>query len=87
MGVIPLQFLDNQNLTKLNLDGSEVFEFEGLESNIIPNSNINVTARKDDGTEIKFSTLLRIDTQIEAEYYYNGGLLPYVLRKMVKESS
>jgi len=87
MGVIPLQFLDNQNLTKLNLDGSEIFEFEGLESNIIPNSNIKVTARKDDGTEIKFSTLLRIDTQIEAEYYYNGGLLPYVLRKMVNESA
>tara|TARA_Y100000768_G_scaffold369050_1_gene333594 strand:- start:73 stop:2718 length:2646 start_codon:yes stop_codon:yes gene_type:complete len=87
MGVIPLQFLDEQNFKSLQLDGSEIFDFEGLESKITPNSEINVTAIKNNGTEIKFRTLLRIDTQIEAEYYYNGGLLPYVLRKMVRESN
>ena len=87
MGIVPLQFINNENFEILNLDGSEFFEFEGLESSITPNSEINVTAKKNDGTILKFKTLLRIDTQIEAEYYYNGGLLPYVLRKMVRESS
>ena len=42
--------------------------------------------KDEDGSEVRFKTLLRIDTQIEAEYYYNGGLLPFVLRKMVRES-
>jgi aconitate hydratase len=86
MGIVPLQFINNDNYENLNLDGSEYFQFEGLESNITPNSEIKVTAKKEDGSEIKFNTLMRIDTQIEAEYYYNGGLLPYVLRKMVSES-
>ncbi len=86
MGIVPLQFINNDNYENLSLDGSEYFQFEGLESNITPNSEIKVTAKKEDGSEIKFNTLMRIDTQIEAEYYYNGGLLPYVLRKMVSES-
>tara|TARA_B110000438_G_scaffold30148_1_gene29349 strand:- start:8023 stop:10668 length:2646 start_codon:yes stop_codon:yes gene_type:complete len=86
MGIIPLQFLENENPEILGLDGSETYDFEGLEKSIIPNSNITVNVTKQDGTKLKFKTLIRIDTDIEAQYYYNGGLLPYVLRKMVKES-
>ena len=86
MGIVPLQFINDDNYESLDLTGSEIFDFEGLESKITPNSEIKVTAKKQDGSEIQFNTLMRIDTQIEAEYYYNGGLLPYVLRKMVRES-
>ena len=87
MGIIPLQFIDGDSSEKLKLDGSEIYDFEGLEKTILPNSKIKVNVTRDNGEKFHFQTLIRIDTDIEAEYYYNGGLLPYVLRKMVKESS
>ena len=86
MGIVPLQFQDGDNFENLRLDGSEHYDFFALEDKISPNSEIEVLAKKEDGSEVRFKTLLRIDTQIEAEYYYNGGLLPFVLRKMVRES-
>ena len=87
MGVIPLQFLEGENSDSLNLNGSEIYDFEGLEKTIVPNSKIKVNVTRENGEKFSFYTMIRIDTEIEAEYYYNGGLLPYVLRKMVKESS
>ena len=86
MGIVPLQFQDGDNFENLRLDGSEHYDFFDLEDKISPNSEIEVLAKKEDGSEVRFKTLLRIDTQIEAEYYFNGGLLPFVLRKMVRES-
>ena len=87
MGVIPLQFIEGENSDSLNLNGSEIYDFEGLEKTIVPNSKIKVNVTRENGEKFHFYTMIRIDTDIEAEYYYNGGLLPYVLRKMVKESS
>ena len=87
MGVIPLQFIEGENSDSLNLNGSEIYDFEGLEKTIVPNSKIKVNVTRENGEKFSFYTMIRIDTEIEAEYYYNGGLLPYVLRKMVKESS
>ena len=86
MGIIPLQFLRNETPEILGLDGSEIYDFQGLEKTIIPNSNIKVNVTKLNGEKLEFNTLIRIDTEIEAQYFYNGGLLPFVLRKMVKES-
>jgi aconitate hydratase len=86
MGIIPLQFLRNETPEILGLDGSEIYDFQGLEKTIIPNSNIKVNVTKVNGEKLEFNTLIRIDTEIEAQYFYNGGLLPFVLRKMVKES-
>ena len=87
MGIVPLQFLEGENANTLNIDGTETFDFQGLENKIKPNSEINVIARKQDGSFINFKTLIRIDTNIEAEYYLHGGLLPFVLRKMIREES
>ena len=87
MGVIPLQFIEGENSDSLNLNGSEIYDFEGLEKTIVPNSKIKVNVTRENGEKFHFYTMIRIDTDIEAEYYYNDGLLPYVLRKMVKESS
>ena len=86
MGIVPLKFQDGDSFENLRLDGSEHYDFFDLEDKISPNSEIEVLAKKEDGSEVRFKTLLRIDTQIEAEYYFNGGLLPFVLRKMVRES-
>tara|TARA_B110000438_G_scaffold76637_1_gene76804 strand:+ start:1521 stop:4166 length:2646 start_codon:yes stop_codon:yes gene_type:complete len=86
MGIVPLQFLIDETPDFLDLDGSEIYDFEGLEKTIIPNSNVKVNITKQNGEKLQFNTLIRIDTEIEAQYYYNGGLLPFVLRKMVNES-
>ena len=85
MGVLPLQFIDGENAEKLGLDGSETFNITGIEKlneNIIP-KKLEVVAKGKNG-EKTFQVKLRIDTPGEAEYYRNGGILPYVLRQLAK---
>jgi len=85
MGVLPLQFVDGQNVESLGLDGSESFSISGIEKlneNLIPQT-LEVTA-KGKSEEKKFLVKLRIDTPGEADYYRNGGILPFVLRQLAK---
>ena len=85
MGVLPLQFVDGQNVESLGLDGSESFSISGIEKlneNLIPQT-LEVTAQGKSG-EKKFLVKLRIDTPGEADYYRNGGILPFVLRQLAK---
>ena len=85
MGVLPLQFIDGQSVETLGLDGSETFNISGIEKlndNLIPQT-LNVSALGKNG-EKKFQVKLRIDTPGEAEYYRNGGILPFVLRQLAK---
>ena len=86
MGVIPLQYLDGENKDSLNLEGNEIIDIEGLSDNLTPGKIINVTATKTDGSKTGFKVKVRIDANIEVDYYQHGGVLQYVLRKMVKES-
>lgn len=87
MGVLPLQFVGNQNASKLGLTGEEVYHIDGLAeaiaSGFANGRKIVVRAMAGD-REIKFMTLARIDTPKEIEYYRHGGILPYVLRQLVK---
>ncbi len=85
MGVLPLQFLDGDNAEKLGLDGSETYSISGIEKlneNTIPKT-LDVVAKGKNG-EKTFQVKLRIDTPGEADYYRNGGILPYVLRQLAK---
>ncbi|MFM7140282.1 MAG: aconitate hydratase, partial [Actinomycetes bacterium] len=85
MGVLPLQFIDGENVETLGLDGSETFSIIGIENlnaNITPQT-LEVIANTKSG-EKKFKVKLRIDTPGEAEYYRNGGILPFVLRQLAK---
>jgi aconitate hydratase len=85
MGVLPLQFVDGQNVESLGLDGSESFSISGIEKlneNLIPQT-LEVTAQGK-SEEKKFLVKLRIDTPGEADYYRNGGILPFVLRQLAK---
>lgn len=84
MGVLPLQFSDGESHETLGLDGSELFTIE-VDDNLKPRQEVSVVARKDDGEEISFTTLCRIDTPIEIEYYRNGGILHKVLRDYLKK--
>lgn len=81
MGVLPLQFKDNVTRKSLGLDGSETVNLTGI-TELKPNMNINATFTKADGSHIDTTLLCRIDTDNEAAYYLNGGILQYVLRQL-----
>ncbi|MFG1691250.1 aconitate hydratase AcnA [Gemmatimonadota bacterium] len=82
MGVLPLQFLEGDNPASLGLDGREVFHISGIADGPEPGGTVTVTARRDDGFEKEFSALARLDSEVDVEYYRNGGILHTVLRKM-----
>ena len=84
MGVLPLQFREGESRDALELDGTETFDVE-LSDDLKPQQAVEVTATKADGTVIRFTTLCRIDTPVEIEYYRNGGILHTVLRQLAKQ--
>ncbi|MCW4353154.1 aconitate hydratase AcnA [Hoyosella sp. YIM 151337] len=86
MGVIPLQFPEGESAKTLGLDGTEVFDIEGIEKlneGVTP-STLKVTATKENGDKVEFDAVVRIDTPGERDYYRNGGILQYVLRNMIQ---
>jgi aconitate hydratase len=86
MGVLPLEFIDGQDAKSLNLDGSEEISINGINDNLQTKQKIEVSAKKNNGNEIKFFAIVRIDTPIEIEYYKNGGILNYVILELVKNN-
>jgi aconitate hydratase len=81
MGVLPLEFKEGDGWEELGLNGSETFTVEGVET-LQPRQDLTVIATRLDGTEIRFPVRARVDSQIELEYYRNGGILQYVLRQL-----
>jgi aconitate hydratase len=84
MGILPLKFMDGQNAESLGLKGDEVFDIEVLSANMTPKSVVNVRATKLDGSVIEFKTTALLNTDVEVNYYRNGGILHTVLRNLVK---
>jgi aconitate hydratase A / 2-methylisocitrate dehydratase len=78
MGILPLQFMDGENFESLGLTGREEFAIEGVENG----EAREVTVRADDK---EFKARLRLDTPREREYVRHGGILPYVLRRLLRE--
>ncbi|MBV8706561.1 MAG: aconitate hydratase AcnA [Acidobacteriaceae bacterium] len=83
MGVLPLQFLEGQTRESLGLTGEETYSLCGVRAAVATGSNVQVIAAGADGKVIEFAAKARIDTPQEAEYYRNGGILPYVLRQLM----
>ncbi|MFC3284335.1 aconitate hydratase AcnA [Litchfieldella rifensis] len=81
MGVVPLQFPEGESRKTLGLTGDETISIEGL-GELTPGGKVEVTIGSDKG-EKKLEALCRIDTANELEYYRHGGILHYVLRKMI----
>jgi aconitate hydratase len=81
MGVLPLQFAEGLDRTTLRLDGSETFTIENV-SGLRPRQDVEVKLTRADGSIEMFTTKCRIDTVNELDYFLNGGILPYVLRKL-----
>ncbi|HEY57347.1 MAG TPA: aconitate hydratase AcnA [Anaerolineae bacterium] len=86
MGVLPLQFKPGDSVESLGLTGHEVFHIEGLKDDLEPLSVVTVRAVREDGTEITFPVIVRLDTTMEITYYRNGGILHTVLRNMAREA-
>ncbi len=85
MGVLPLQFALDENAETLGLDGTEIFTIAGLDDAIAPAQKLVVSARSADGKTKEFTVVSRLDSKIEIEYYRNGGILQYMLRKALKD--
>jgi aconitate hydratase len=88
MGILPLQFVDGANAESLGLTGKETFAIDGIakaiEGGFEPGTRLTVRAKGDDGKEKTFEALLRIDTPNEVQYYRHGGILQFVLRRLVR---
>jgi len=87
MGILPLQFLAEENAETLGLQGDEVYEIVGLpallQKKLAGGRQVQVHAKGSDGTVTGFSALVRIDTPQEILYYEHGGILQYVLRQLL----
>jgi aconitate hydratase len=86
MGVLPLVFVAGQSWQSLDLDGSESFFISGI-GMIRPRHLLAVTAVKGDGRQIRFNVMARLDTPVEVDYFVHGGILPYVLRRILNEAT
>jgi len=82
MGVLPLVFKEDGAREKLNLDGSETFDLNGLDGDLTPNQDVTLTVTRADGNTEEVALKSRIDTIDEIGYYQHGGILHYVLRDL-----
>jgi aconitate hydratase len=85
MGILPLQFANGENAQLLGLNGKEIYTIEGVSQNLEPRKIILIKAQTNDGIIKTFSTICRIDTPNEVEYYRHGGILQYVLRTILQK--
>jgi aconitate hydratase len=84
MGVLPLEFVDGATPTSLGLTGRETFDITGIAQGLAPGGMVDVTATDERGNVTRFKALARLDSDIDLEYYLNGGILQTVFRKMAK---
>jgi aconitate hydratase len=83
MGVLPLQFQEQESLESLGLTGNEIFSLKGMEKEIRPLQEVTLEIDRGQGKVDRATLLLRLDTPIDIEYYLAGGILPYVLRQIL----
>ncbi|MGN6604346.1 MAG: aconitate hydratase AcnA [Ginsengibacter sp.] len=86
MGVLPLQFKEGDNAQRLGLTGNETFTITGIASDLTSGKEVDVIAKREDGSEINFKAIARLDSSIEIEYYRHGGILQYVLRQFLEKA-
>ena len=78
MGILPLQYLNEENSTKLSLKGDELYDID-----LTDNVKIGQTICVKTNAGLEFNVKVRLDTAPEIEYYKNNGILLYVLRKII----
>ena len=85
MGVLPLQFQDGEGAEQLGLNGTEVYDIVGIARGLERGGEVEVTATRDDGSTVTFQATARLDSDVEVDYYRNGGILHTVLRRLAAE--
>ena len=83
MGVLPLEFAPGFSRVSLGLTGTETYRIEGLSDGLEPRKHVVVRAVANDGSETSFPALVRIDSPLEVQQYRHGGILPFILRKLL----
>ncbi len=84
MGVLPLNFVDKADYDKLKDLHDATFSIEGLGDTITTKQQVQFVATKPDGSKVSVPAVTRLDTPAEVDYYLNGGILPFVLRQLLK---
>ncbi|AUX10701.1 aconitate hydratase [Halalkaliarchaeum desulfuricum] len=87
MGVLPLQFAPGDSWESLGLDGSEYFHIRGLDDGLEPNDELTVVAEKEDGDTVEFPVTAQVGTPAAVKYVEHGGILHYVLRRLLTEEN
>lgn len=87
MGVLPLQFLNGDTRHSLGLNGSETFDIRGLKEGLKARDQLECLIRYEDGRSQTIRLLVRLDSDVEAEYYRHGGILQCVLRARLEQAS
>jgi aconitate hydratase len=85
MGVLPLEFKNDESFDSLGIAGDELFSIQGIKGNPVPQQDVDLVISKA-GKEQTVKVKMRIDTPIEVEYYLHGGIMPYVLRQILKKA-
>ena len=84
MGVLPLQFKGDDSWQSLGLKGDELIGVTP-DARLTPQSDATLHITRADGSQLQVTVTLRIDTPIEVDYYRNGGILPFVLRQLLRD--
>jgi aconitate hydratase len=82
MGILPLQFLPGESAASLGLTGRETFDIAGIADGLRPRQGLAVVARGEDGRDVRFRVVARLDGEIDVTYLRNGGVLQTVLRRL-----
>lgn len=86
MGVLPLEFKDGMTRADLKLTGDETFAITGVAAGLKPRMDVALTITRADGSKTEVTLRCRIDTLDEVDYFKHGGILPYVLRSLIKQA-
>jgi len=83
MGIVPLQFPEGEGAESLGLDGKETYHItlQGMR----PRGEVPVRAVKEDGSELRFNALCRVDAEVEMDYIRDGGILRTVLKGLMRK--
>jgi aconitate hydratase len=85
MGILPLQFMPGESRVSLGLTGQETFDIRGIEGGLTTGKELSVQVTSESGQTFSFKVVARVDSPIEIEYYRHGGILPLVLRNLLRE--
>jgi aconitate hydratase len=87
MGVLPLAYQAGTDRKSLGLTGTETISVTGIATGPTPGGTVTVTARDDAGKETVFQAVVRLNSEVELDYYRHGGILQRVLRQFLKQDA